>query len=57
MTKGEREVARWEVTLYRSNGRLVKSRTRPSSYSAKKLRAVWEDKYDESYYVEVQRID
>lgn len=43
----------WTITLRRTNGRFVKSTQRHSKYAAKKVVEAWEDKYDESYYVEV----
>jgi hypothetical protein len=43
----------FEVVLRRSNGRFVKSDKRPSRYAAKQLRHRWEEKYDETFYVEV----
>jgi len=41
------------VILRRNNGRVVKISTRESYYAAKLLRDKWEDKYDETYYVEI----
>lgn len=43
------------VVLRRSNGRFVREEKRPSRYSAKKLAARWEDIYDSSYYVEIEK--
>lgn len=42
----------YTVTLRRSRGRFVKQKTVPSKYAAKKLRQLWEDKYDHTYTVE-----
>jgi len=41
------------VILRRSNGRIVKISTRESYYAAKQLQDKWEEKYDDSYYVEI----
>ena len=43
-----------KVILRRSNGRFVRERVVNSKYAAKKLREAWEEKYDDSYYVEVK---
>lgn len=46
----------FEVVLRRSNGRFVKSQRRRSYYAAKKLRRVWKEKYDNAYYVDIERV-
>lgn len=47
---------KYKVTLYRANGREVKSKEVDSKYAAKALRKVWEAKYDETYYVETTEL-
>ncbi len=41
------------VTLRRANGRAVKWAVR-SRYAAKRLVREWEDRYDDTYYVETR---
>lgn len=48
---------RFEVVLRRANGRFVKAKEVPSRYAAKEIRRRWEDKYDETYRVEMRRME
>ena len=46
----------FEVTLYRSKGRIVRSVTVNSKYAAKEQRDKWEDTHDDTYYVEIEQV-
>lgn len=50
---------RFEIVLFRRNGRFVKSVYRPSKYSAKQLQNQWDDKYENvggGYYTEIRPV-
>lgn len=45
----------WVVVLYRKNRRFVKqSRPFRAKYAAKQLKKAWEDKYDQTYTIEIE---
>jgi hypothetical protein len=48
---------RFEVKLLRANGRFVKSKIVRSRYAAKELRRRWEEKYDHTYRIELNRLE
>lgn len=49
-----RSVQKFEVVLKRANGMFVKIlATKDSKYAAKRAKSFHEDKYDETYYVEI----
>jgi len=45
----------YEITLRRPNGRWVQTYTRNSQYSAKEIKRILEEKYDETYYVSIDK--
>jgi hypothetical protein len=48
---------KYDVVIYRKNGRYFKSKIVRSRYAAKQLRQEWEDKYvPMSYYVEIHDV-
>lgn len=47
---------KFKVILYRSKHRFVKSQMRDSKYAAKILKREWEEKYDETYSVEITKV-
>lgn len=46
-------MTRFEVVLHRDNGRIVKSTFRDSRYAAKTVAKRWEERHDDTYYVEI----
>lgn len=44
----------YEVILFRSKGRLVKSVEAGSTYAAKQIAKKWDDKYDKTYSIEIR---
>jgi len=45
----------YTVTVRRYNGRHMQAYTRNSEYSAKKLKRELEEKYDDTYYISIER--
>lgn len=45
---------RVRVVLKRRNGRIVKKSRLMGRYAAKQMRAVWDEKYDNGYYTEIE---
>jgi hypothetical protein len=52
----ESAAVRYEVVLRRANGRYVKEAVARSHYAAKQIKKKWEERYDGTYYVELEEI-